>query len=121
MAIEFLSESKFSAPAVQTPIVLTDAATIVTNAALGNRFRVTLAGNRTLANPVNAVDGQQIVFEIIQDAVGGRTLTFDTKFAFGTDITAVVLTTTASKRDFITAIYNQATDRFYVVGVSKGY
>ncbi len=102
-------------------IALTDAATIATNAGLGHRFRVTLGNNRTLGNPTNAYDGQQIVWELIQDDTGGRIITLDTKFAFGTTITAVVLTTTPSKRDFLTAIYNATTDKFYVVGFVKGY
>ena len=76
-------------------------ATISTDAGLGNRFRVTLGGNRTLANPTNAVDGQQMVWEIIQDATGSRTITLGTKFVLGTDITAVTLTTT----EFSAALY----------------
>ena len=37
---------------------LTDAASIATDLALSNNFSVTLAGNRTLANPTNTVAGQ---------------------------------------------------------------
>jgi len=37
---------------------LTDGATITPNFALNNSFTVTLAGNRTLANPTNLVAGQ---------------------------------------------------------------
>ena len=108
-----------AAPGVVT--VLTDGATISTDAGLGNRFRVTLGGNRTLANPTNAVDGQQMVWEIIQDATGSRTITLGTKFVLGTDITAVTLTTTANKRDYLTAAYNASADKFYVTGFIKGY
>lgn len=100
---------------------LTDGANIATDCALGPRFRVTLGGNRTLDNPTNPQDGFQYVWEFLQDATGSRTITLDTKFAFGTDITALTLTTTASKRDFVTAIYNLTADKFYIVGVSKGY
>lgn len=101
--------------------VLTDAATVATDAALGHRFRVTLGGNQTLGNPTNGYDGQQIVWELIQDGTGSRTITLGTKFTFGTTITAVVLTTIPSQRDFLTAIYNATTDKFYVVGFVKGY
>lgn len=104
------------------PIVtLTDGANIATDCGLGNRFRVTLGGNRTLDNPTNMQDGMQYVWEFIQDGTGSRTITLGSKFAFGTDITGLTLTTTASKRDFVTAIYNTAADKFYIVGVSKGY
>lgn len=104
------------------PVVsLTDATTISIDASLGNNFRVTLGGNRTLANPTNALDGQTLTFEVIQDATGSRTLAFGSKFAFGTDITGCTLTTTASKRDFITVYYNSTADKFYVRGCVKGY
>lgn len=102
-------------------VALTDGATIATNAALGNHCRVTLGGNRTLGNPTNGVDGQKIIWEIIQDGTGSRTITLDTKFALGTDITAVTLTTTASKRDFLGAVYNSTADKWYVIAFTKGY
>lgn len=105
----------------KAPSTLTDAATIATNAALNNNFRVTLGDNRTLGNPTNALDGQILSWEIIQDGTGGRTLALDTKFAFGTDISSITLTTTASKRDFLTVIYNSGTDLFYVRAFVKGY
>lgn len=104
-----------------TPTTLADAATIATDAGLNDNFRVTLAGNRTLGNPTNAFDGQVLTWEIIQDGTGSRTLALDTKFALGTDITSITLTTTASKRDFLTAIYNSGTDTFYVRAFVKGY
>ena len=37
---------------------LTDASSIATDLALSNNYSVTLAGNRTLANPTNTVAGQ---------------------------------------------------------------
>lgn len=100
---------------------LTDGANIATNCALARRFRVTLGGNRTLDNPTNPVDGGQYTWEFIQDATGSRTITLGSKFAFGTDITSLTLTTGASKRDFVTAVYNATADKFFIVGVSKGY
>lgn len=102
-------------------VALTDGATIATDCSLGNKFRVTLGGNRTLSNPTNMTDGQSCIWEIVQDATGSRTLTFGSKFAFGTDLTAVTLTTTASKRDFLGAIYNSTADKWYVVAFMKGY
>lgn len=63
-------------------VTLTDAATINTDASLGNVFLVTLAGNRALANPTNLVAGQTVVWHIHQDATGGRTLSFGTLFKF---------------------------------------
>lgn len=103
------------------PVTLSDGPTISTDASLGTHFRVTLGGNRTLANPTSASDGQRITWEIIQDGTGSRILSYDTKFTFGTDVTSPVLSTTAGLRDFITAIYNSSTDKFYVVGFARGY
>jgi hypothetical protein len=104
-----------------TPVTLSDGATISTDASLGTHFRVTLGGNRTLANPTGATNGQRITWEIIQDGTGSRTLSYGSKFAFGTDVTSPVLSTTAAKRDFIGAIYNASTDKFYVVAFSRGF
>jgi hypothetical protein len=115
-------EGGLSAGAYQPPpVTLTDAATIATNASLGNYFRVTLGGNRTLGNPTNPTDGQKIMWELIQDGTGTRTITLDTAFALGTDITAVTLTTTASKRDFLGAVYNSTSSKWYVIAFTKGY
>ena len=106
---------------IPDPVALSDAATIAVDASLGNHFRVTLGGNRTLGNPTNATDGQKLLFEIIQDGTGSRTLALDTKYAFGTDITSFTATTTLNKRDFLGVVYNGTADKFYVIGIQKGY
>jgi hypothetical protein len=79
---------------------LTDGATITPNFAVNNSFTVTLAGNRTLANPTNLVAGQSGVFIINQDATGGRTLAYGSNYDFGGG-TAPTLTTTANAQDMI--------------------
>ena len=56
-------ESGALAPAV---VILADAATIAVDASLGNDFRVTIAGNRTMVNPANPADGQKITFQVTQ-------------------------------------------------------
>ena len=101
---------------------LADGATPALDASLGNTFTLTAAGNRTIAVPTNAVDGQKIV--IVHTASGAaRTLALNTGaggFRFGTDITA--LTETASgKIDYIGAIYNGTASFWDVVSYSKGY
>lgn len=104
-----------------SPVALTDGATIATDASLSTLFRVTLGGNRTLSNPTNAVDGQLITWSIKQDATGSRTITLDSKFRFGTDITSITLTTTPSKTDHIGARYNSADDKFDVIAFVRGF
>lgn len=100
---------------------LVDAATIATDASVGNNFRVTLSANRTLGNPTNPTDGQTITWEILQDGTGTRTLAADTAFAFGTEITSFAISTTASKRSFIKAIYNSTAAKWYVIDLKTGY
>ena len=103
---------------------LTDGASISLDASLGNHFRVTLGGNRTLAAPTNPTDGQRIMIEVIQDGTGGRALTLTTGtngFAFGTDITGITLSTAIGARDFIGAVYNSTAQRWYVIAFVKGY
>lgn len=108
-------------PIVFPPVSLTDAATIATDASQGNHFRVVLGGNRTLGNPTNPTDGQKVMWELIQDSTGSRTITLDTAFALGTDISSITLTTTASKRDFLGAVYNATASKWYVIAFVKGY
>jgi len=106
---------------VTSPVTLIDAPNINTNASLGGYFAVTLGGNRIFNNPRGAIDGQRIIFEIIQDSTGSRTLTFGSQFAFGTGISSITLSTTAGKRDFIGIIYRATTKLFYIVAFANGY
>jgi hypothetical protein len=65
------------------PAALTDAATILTDAALGNHFHVTLnvaGATRILGNPTNMVAGQNFLWRVQQDAAGSRALTYGTAF-----------------------------------------
>jgi hypothetical protein len=111
------------AEAEPAPVTLTYAATIATDCANKRHgyFRVTLTGGAQLQNPTNAVDGGHYTWEIIQDATGGRVLTYGTQFAFGSDIADGTLSTGAAKRDFIRTIYNASAAKHFVVGFSRGY
>ena len=51
---------------------LTDGATITPNLADSNNYVITLAGNRTIANPTNIVAGQSGSIFILQDGTGSR-------------------------------------------------
>lgn len=108
-------------PVANTPVDLVDAATILTDAHLGNHFRVTLAGNRVLANPTNPTDGQKGIWEIRQDGTGSRLITLGSQFSFGTDMPFVTFSTLAGKRDFLGAIYRASLNKWDVIAFSKGY
>jgi hypothetical protein len=105
----------------KAPVTLTDAATINTDVSLADLFRVTLQGNRTLANPTGMIDGQTVKWEIIQDGTGGRTLTLGNKFVLGSDMSSFVLSSTGGKRDILGAMYNATEDKWYVVALAKGF
>lgn len=92
-----------------TPVTLTDAATIATDANLSNTFTVTLGGNRTLGNPTNLTNGAIYNWRVKQDGTGSRTLAYGSKFKWPGG-TAPTLTTTASATDFISGQYWSDTD-----------
>lgn len=86
-------------------VALTDAANIATDSSLGNVFSVTLAGNRTLDNPTNLVDGGTYSWIVTQDGTGSRTLAYGALFKWPGG-TVPVLSTAAGAVDLITAVYN---------------
>ena len=71
-----------SAPINVNTVTLTDAASIVPSFDSGNTFVVTLGGNRTLAAPTSAGIGQSGSIRVIQDATGGRTLSYNSAYQF---------------------------------------
>jgi|TARA_R100000482_G_C5008207_1_gene94508 hypothetical protein len=87
---------------------LTDAATITPDFGANQNFTVTLAGNRTLANPSNMVVGQTGSIFIVQDSTGSRTLSYGTSYDFAGG-TAPTLTTTASAVDRIDYVVRTST------------
>jgi len=93
---------------------LTDGATITPDFGANQNFTVTLAGNRTLANPSNMVVGQTGSIFVVQDATGSRTLSFGTYWDFAGG-TAPTLTTTASAVDRIDYIVRTSTSIHAVV------
>lgn len=100
---------------------LTYGASISLDASLANHFRVILAGNATLASPVNPSDGQAIRVEVIQDSTGGRTLAYGAAFAFGTDLPAPQLSSGPNERDILAFIYNEFAQRWWFVGKVGGF
>lgn len=87
-----------------TPVALTDAATVNTDASLSNTFTLTIGGNRTLANPTNLQNGQVLNWLITQDGTGSRTLAYGSLFKWPGG-SAPVLSTTAGARDHISGQY----------------
>ena len=98
----------YTASQIGEVTALTDGASIATDLALSNNFSVTLAGNRTLANPTNVVAGQSGSIFVTQDATGSRTLAYGSYFKFVAG-TAPVLSTAASSVDRIDYVVASAT------------
>lgn len=103
-------------------VTLSDGATPALNAALGNTFVLTAAGDRTIAVPTNPTTGQVII--IVHTASGGaRTLALNTGaggFAFGTTITALTATS-SGLTDYITCIYDATSSKWRIIGYEKGF
>jgi hypothetical protein len=88
--------------------VLTDGATITPDFYVRNNFSVTLAGNRTLANPSNPTAGQSGIIYVTQDGTGSRTLSYGSYWKFPAG-TAPTLTTTANAVDALVYTVRSAT------------
>lgn len=115
------ASATLSGAVVETPVALTDVATIVVDASLGNVFTVTLGGNRTLGAPSNPSNGQKILFRVRQDATGSRTLAYNAVYRFSTDIPSPTLTTAINKTDYLGFIYTSADTKWDCIGVVKGF
>jgi hypothetical protein len=105
-------ESGAVAPAV---VVLADGATIAVDASLGNDFRLTIAGNRTMSNPANPADGQKITFQVTQGADGPFTLDWGSDYEFSTGLPQPTLSTTAGETDLLGFIYNASKGKWLLV------
>ena len=115
----FTGSVVYSAAIVSTPVVLTDAATIDTDAALGNRFEVSSATDRTLGAPTNATHGQQCSWTWKNTDSNPHTLTLTTGSAgaFRYNGTIIILPATAAgKKIKFTAEYSSTDARWDVIG-----
>jgi hypothetical protein len=99
---------------------LTDGATITIDGNTGLNFKVTLAGNRTLANPTNMKSGQSGIITITQDATGSRTLSYGSNWRFaGGAAAGGVLSTGANAVDVMS--YFVRADGTILATLSKAF
>lgn len=99
---------------------LTDMAVIAVDAALGNDFRVTIGGNRTIATPTSPADGQLIMFDITQGAGGPWSVTWDTGYSFGS-ASQPQLSIAAGNTDLVGFKYNADKGKWLYTGALTGY
>jgi hypothetical protein len=78
---------------------------VAVDASLSNNFELTANTNFTLQNPTNLVKGMIINFEIIQDATGGRLITYGTMYKFPKTADKN-LSGPIGARDFLSCYYN---------------
>ena len=102
-------------------VSLTDAATITVDASVGNDFRVTIAGNRTMGNPANPTDGQQIIFQVTQGSGGSFTLAWGSAYEFSVDLPQPTLSTTAGHTDLLGFIYNATKGTWLFAAFVNGF
>ena len=112
------TESGSLAPAV---VNLTDAATIAVDASVGNDFRVTIAGNRTMGTPVNPKNGQQVIFQVTQGSGGPYTLTWASGYAFPVSLPQPSLSTGAGQTDLFAFVYNNSDGTWLFAGFVNGF
>lgn len=78
---------------------LTDGATISWAVGSAQVAKVTLGGNRTFGAPTGLVDGAFYALNVIQDATGSRTISWNAVFDWAGGI-APTLSTAANAKDF---------------------
>ena len=98
----------FTAAQRGTIVTLTDGATITPDFATANNFTVTLAGNRTIANPTNLTAGQSGSIFLVQDGTGSRTAAWGSYWDFAGG-TAPTLSTTAAAVDRVDYVVRSST------------
>ena len=100
---------------------LADAATIAVDASLGNDFRVTIAGDRTMGTPSNPTDGQKIAFQVTQGAGGSYTIAWGSGYEFSAGLPQPTLSTAAGQTDLLGFIYNATIGKWLLAGFVAGF
>lgn len=106
------------APAV---VILTDASTITVNASLGNDFRVVIDGNRSMGNPSNPVNGQQIIFQITQGAGAPFTINWGGAYDFSGALPQPTLSSAAGQTDLLGFVYNATRSSWLLAAYLNGF
>jgi len=108
-ALSVAGSTVWTAANLNVNVALTDGATIALDLSLSNQFSVTLAGNRTLANPTNAVAGLSGTIIVQQDATGSRTLSYGANYKWPGGV-APTLSTGANAVDVISYLVKSSTE-----------
>jgi hypothetical protein len=104
-----------------TVVNLADATTVAVDASLGNDFRLAIAGNRTMGNPANPSDGQEIVFQVTQGPGGSFTLNWASDYEFAADLPQPTLSSSAGQTDVLGFEYNAARGAWLLTAFVNGF
>lgn len=118
--------NQFTKALTVTPVDLTITAadgTVPVDGSLSNHFRLTLTTDCpcTMNTPTNLANGQKVLFEITQATGGSETLDWSAGFVWSSGVAKPTITVTASKKDFVTGVYNSTTAKIYMLHVTQGY
>ena len=80
-------------------------------------FRVLLSGNLTIGNPTNVPTGANLQIELVQDFLGGHTITLGTAYKFPGGVVPA-WATTANAINLLTAYFDGT---YFLCGGGAGY
>ena len=104
-----------------TVVSLSYGPAISIDAKSGEVFDIILDGDITLENPINPTNGKTIRFRVVQDGVGGRTVTLGSKFNAPSMAPPLSWSTDPDKMDILTATYHEGRDKWDIVYFIGGY
>lgn len=82
----------------------------------------TLTGALTIANPSGTpFDAQTIRVRLVQDATGGRAVSFGAAYAFGTDVTAGMVPTAANASCELLFSYDPTSAKWRALALARGF
>lgn len=87
-------------------VTISTVASYVTDFSKARIYQLNLSTNLTLGVPTNAVNGQLLTWEFVQDATGNRTLTLATNYLFPTNFASITLVTNGGYRDIVQGVFH---------------
>lgn len=104
-------------------IQLAYAASIITDVSEGTTFQIApLTGPLALANPINPLDGQVVLWIFQQDGTGSRVVTLGSKFMLPSSATDPLgWSTAANAVDVLAAKYRADIAKWMIVSFVPGY
>lgn len=99
------------------------AATVTPNSDTTDVLNVgALTGALALAAPTGTPsDGQNLQIRFAQDGTGGRAITFNSAYAFGSDVTTALVPTAANAKWIMLFEWNAADSKWRAMAIARGF